>query len=64
MNCKCERCGCNFYKKDDSDVCGVCLDEFELDEQYESYSLLCIDKGISPLCYDNWLDKLEDDDLQ
>jgi hypothetical protein len=29
---KCERCGCNYVKKDDSYVCGFCLDELEEEE--------------------------------
>lgn len=32
---KCERCGCNYVKKDDCEVCGVCLDELE-EEYHES----------------------------
>jgi uncharacterized Zn finger protein (UPF0148 family) len=30
---KCERCGCNYVKKDGCEVCGVCLDELE--EEYQ-----------------------------
>ncbi|WP_156118610.1 hypothetical protein [Paenibacillus sp. FSL P4-0081] len=32
---KCERCGCNYLKKDDSDVCGVCLVELEFEDELE-----------------------------
>jgi uncharacterized Zn finger protein (UPF0148 family) len=30
---KCERCGCNYLKKDDSYVCDVCLLELEYEDE-------------------------------
>lgn len=56
MGDKCERCGCNFVKSDDVDVCGVCLHELDLDEQYKSYKMGCKSVRTRPLSYDDWIE--------
>jgi len=52
----CERCGNNFVKKDESDVCGVCLNELDFEHQYEIYRLVCTLRKTSTMDYDTWLD--------
>lgn len=52
----CERCGFGFIKKDESDVCGVCLDEIDLEHQYEVYRLACALKRVPAADYDIWAD--------
>ncbi|GIP17787.1 hypothetical protein J40TS1_34290 [Paenibacillus montaniterrae] len=61
MSDKCERCGKNFAKMDNWDVCGVCLDEIELDRQYEEYVEDCQGQGEDPLPYEIWVEIGEED---
>ena len=54
VNDSCERCG--YSLGFESDVCGVCLAELELEHQYEVYRLVCVLKRIPAADYDAWVD--------
>ncbi|GAA4880132.1 hypothetical protein GCM10023310_70400 [Paenibacillus vulneris] len=57
----CERCGHSFHQYEDGDdVCEVCLSELKEDELYEAYIASCVENGLQPLIFDEWIIQLAD----
>lgn len=54
VNESCERCG--YSLGFESDVCGVCLAELELEHQYEVYRLVSALNRVPSLAYSDWAD--------